>query len=267
MVSRETKKLENEMAKIIAISNQKGGVGKSTTAINLSSILASFDKKVLIIDMDPQGNTTSGLGINKNELENTIYELLILDINIKDIIIKNKYKNLDIIPSNVDLAAAEVELQPIKDREYILKNKVSIIEKEYDYIIIDCPPSLGMLTINSITFAKSVLIPIQCEYYALEGLSQLLNTINLIKEVLNENLEIEGIVFTMYDSRNRLSQEVIENVKSGLPDTYIFETIIPRNVRVAEAPSFGQPINIYDSNCSGAKSYIELSKELIKKEV
>lgn len=255
------------MTKIIAISNQKGGVGKSTTAINLSSILASIDKKVLIIDMDPQGNTSSGLGINKNDLENTVYELLILDIDINDVIIKNVYKNLDLIPSNVDLSAAEVELQQVKNREYILKEKISKIEKEYDYIIVDCPPSLGMLTINSITFAKSVLIPVQCEYYALEGLSQLLNTISLIKDVLNEKLEIEGLVFTMYDSRNRLSQEVIENVKNNLSDIYVFETMIPRNVRLAEAPSFGQPINVYDANCIGAKKYFELTNELINKEV
>lgn len=253
------------MTKIIAIANQKGGVGKSTTAINLSSSLTALNKKVLCIDMDPQGNMTSGLGMNKNNIEKTIYELLISNINIEDVIIKNIFPNLDIIPSNVNLSAAEIELPELENKEYILKDKVKSVIGKYDFIIIDCPPALGMLTVNSITLADSVLIPIQCEYYALEGLGQLLNTIDLIKDRLNPELKIEGIVFTMYDSRNRLSQEVIDNVKNNLNSTYIFKTIIPRNVRLAEAPSFGKPINLYDSNSVGAKSYLELSKEVLNR--
>lgn len=253
------------MTKIIAIANQKGGVGKSTTAINLSSSLTALNKRVLCIDMDPQGNMTSGLGMNKNNIEKTIYELLISNINIEDVIIKNIFPNLDIIPSNVNLSAAEIELPELENKEYILKDKVKSVIGKYDFIIIDCPPALGMLTVNSITLADSVLIPIQCEYYALEGLGQLLNTIDLIKDRLNPELKIEGIVFTMYDSRNRLSQEVIDNVKNNLNSTYIFKTIIPRNVRLAEAPSFGKPINLYDSNSVGAKSYLELSKEVLNR--
>lgn len=253
------------MTKIIAIANQKGGVGKSTTAINLSSSLTALNKKVLCIDMDPQGNMTSGFGMNKNNIEKTIYELLISNINIEDVIIKNIFPNLDIIPSNVNLSAAEIELPELENKEYILKDKVKSVIGKYDFIIIDCPPALGMLTVNSITLADSVLIPIQCEYYALEGLGQLLNTIDLIKDRLNPKLKIEGIVFTMYDSRNRLSQEVIDNVKNNLNSTYIFKTIIPRNVRLAEAPSFGKPINLYDSNSVGAKSYLELSKEVLNR--
>ena len=253
------------MTKIIAIANQKGGVGKSTTAINLSSSLTALNKRVLCIDMDPQGNMTSGLGMNKNNIEKTIYELLISNINIENVIIKNIFPNLDIIPSNVNLSAAEIELPELENKEYILKDKVKSVIGKYDFIIIDCPPALGMLTVNSITLADSVLIPIQCEYYALEGLGQLLNTIDLIKDRLNPELKIEGIVFTMYDSRNRLSQEVIDNVKNNLNSTYIFKTIIPRNVRLAEAPSFGKPINLYDSNSVGAKSYLELSKEVLNR--
>lgn len=253
------------MTKIIAIANQKGGVGKSTTAINLSSSLTALNKRVLCIDMDPQGNMSSGLGMNKNNIEQTIYELLISNINIEDVIIKNIFPNLDIIPSNVNLSAAEIELPELENKEYILKDKVKSVIGKYDFIIIDCPPALGMLTVNSITLADSVLIPIQCEYYALEGLGQLLNTIDLIKDRLNPELKIEGIVFTMYDSRNRLSQEVIDNVKNNLNSTYIFKTIIPRNVRLAEAPSFGKPINLYDSNSVGAKSYLELSKEVLNR--
>lgn len=253
------------MTKIIAIANQKGGVGKSTTAINLSSSLTALNKKVLCIDMDPQGNMSSGLGINKNNLDKTIYELLISNLNVKDVILKNIFSNLDVIPSNVNLSAAEIELPQLENKEYILKNKIKEVTGDYDFIIIDCPPALGMLTVNSITLADSVLIPIQCEYYALEGLGQLLNTIDLIKDRLNPELKIEGIVFTMYDSRNRLSQEVIDNVKNNLNSTYIFKTIIPRNVRLAEAPSFGKPINLYDSNSVGAKSYLELSREVLNR--
>lgn len=253
------------MTKIIAIANQKGGVGKSTTAINLSSGLTNLNKKVLCIDMDPQGNMTSGLGINKNDIDKTIYELLISECSIDEVIMKEVYPNLDIIPSNVNLSAAEIEIPQLDNKEKILKQKIKDKYQDYDFIIIDCPPALGMLTVNSITLADSVLIPIQCEYYALEGLGQLLKTIDLIKDRLNPELKIEGIVFTMYDPRNRLSQEVIDNVKNNLNETYIFKTVIPRNVRLAEAPSFGKPIYLYDSNSSGAKSYLELSKEVLNR--
>ena len=250
------------MGRIIAIANQKGGVGKTTTSINLSASLAEKGKKVLLIDTDPQGNTTSGFGIDKNDLENTIYELILGECTIKDCIIKNVIENLSIIPANVNLAAAEIELIGVDKKELILKNEVDYVKDEYDYILIDCPPSVNMLTINSMTTADSVLVPIQCEYYALEGLSQLIHTINLVKERLNPELSMEGVVFTMYDSRTNLSIQVVENVKSNLHQK-VFETLIPRNIRLAEAPSYGIPITKYDTKSAGAEAYRNLAQEII----
>ena len=252
------------MGKIIAIANQTGGVGKTTTAINLSAALAERGKKVLVIDSDPQGNTTSGLGIEKNELENSIYELLLGDRSVEECIIKTDFPKLSVLPSNVNLAAVEVELIDTPKKEFILRNEIDWVRDKYDFIIIDCPPSLSLLTINALTTADSVLVPIQCEYYALEGLSQLIYTVNLVKERLNPELDMEGVVFTMYDSRTNLSEDVVNNVKSVLKQ-HIFETIIPRNIRLAEAPSRGLPITSYDARSAGAEAYINLAKELIKK--
>jgi chromosome partitioning protein len=251
------------MGRIIAIANQKGGVGKTTTSINLSSCLAAKGKKVLVIDIDPQGNTTSGFGIEKNELENTVYELMLGDCSIEDCIIKNVLPNISILPSNVNLAAAEIELIGVDRKEYILKNEIDWVKDRYDFIIIDCPPSLSMLTVNAMTTADKVLVPIQCEYYALEGLSQLIHTINLVRERLNPHLDMDGVVFTMYDSRTNLSAQVVENVKSNLKQK-VYDTLIPRNIRLAEAPSYGKPINIYDPKSAGAESYMALAGEVIK---
>ena len=252
------------MGRTIAIANQKGGVGKSTTAINLSSCLGEMGQKVLTIDMDPQGNTTSGMGVEKNEVENTIYELLLGESKLEDCIIPLNFDNLSLIPSNVNLAGAEIELIGVEDKEFILKNAIDQVRDQYDFIIIDCPPSLNMLTINAMTTADTVLVPIQCEYYALEGLSQLMHTIDLVKERLNPDLEMEGVVFTMYNARTNLSLQVVENVKDNLDQT-IYKTIIPRNIRLAEAPSHGLPINIYDPKSSGAESYMLLAEEVIHK--
>ena len=251
------------MSRVIAIANQKGGVGKTTTSINLSAALAEKGKKVLVIDADPQGNTTSGFGIEKNELENTIYELLLGECSVGDCIIKDAASGVSVLPSNVNLAAVEVELIDADKREFILKKEIDWIRDDYDFIIIDCPPSLSMLTVNAMTTADSVLVPIQCEYYALEGLSQLIYTVNLVKERLNPALKIEGVVFTMYDARTNLSTQVVDNVKSVL-NQKIFDTVIPRNVRLAEAPSFGMPINKYDPKSAGAESYLALAEEVIK---
>lgn len=250
------------MGKIIAIANQKGGVGKTTTSINLSACLAEKGKKVLVIDTDPQGNTTSGFGIDKNDLENTIYELILGECSISDCIVKNIIENVSVLPSNVNLAAAEIELIGVERKEYILKNEVDYVKDEYDFIIIDCPPSLNMLTINSMTTADSVLVPIQCEYYALEGLSQLIHTINLVKERLNPDLDMDGVVFTMYDSRTNLSTQVVDNVKQNLKQK-VYNTLIPRNIRLAEAPSYGMPINKYDAKSAGAEAYMQLAEEVI----
>ncbi len=252
------------MGRIIAVANQKGGVGKTTTAINLSSCLASLGKKVLAIDMDPQGNMTSGLGIDKNEVKYTVYYLILGQVDIKKVICKNALENLDILPTNIDLSAAEIELIGVEEKEFIIRKEVDKIRENYDFIIIDCPPSLSMLTINAMTTANSVLVPIQCEYYALEGLSQLIHTIDLVKERLNPELKIEGVVFTMYDARTNLSLQVVENVKDNLQQA-IYKTIIPRNIRLAEAPSHGLPINLYDPKSAGAESYILLAEEVINK--
>lgn len=240
-------------------------VGKTTTSINLSACLVEQGKKVLTIDMDPQGNTTSGLGLEKAELEHTVYELMLGECTIRESMIQTDIENLFVIPSNVNLAGAEIELLGIDDREYILKNEVDYIKEDFEFILIDCPPSLNMLTINAMTTADTVLVPIQCEYYALEGLSQLIHTINLVKTRLNPSLQMEGVVFTMYDARTNLSLQVVEDVKSNL-NTNIYKTIIPRNIRLAEAPSHGLPINLYDTKSTGAESYRLLAKEVIERE-
>lgn len=250
------------MGRVIAIANQKGGVGKSTTAINLSSCLGETGKKVLVIDMDPQGNTTSGLGVEKEILDSTVYELLLGECDLSDCLIELEYEGVALIPSNVNLAGAEIELIGIENKEFVLRDQIAQVKEQYDFIIIDCPPSLNMLTINAMTTADTVLVPIQCEYYALEGLSQLMHTIELVQERLNPDLEMEGVVFTMYDARTNLSLQVVENVKSNLNQT-IYKTIIPRNVRLAEAPSHGMPINYYDGKSSGAESYRLLAEEVI----
>ena len=251
------------MGRIISIANQKGGVGKLTTAINLSAALAEKGKKVLVVDSDPQGNTTSGLGIDKNEMENTIYDVYLGNDTISKCIVKTDYENLDLLPSNVNFAAAEIELIGVEKKEFILKNEIDYVKGSYDYIIIDCPPSLSLLTVNALASADTVLVPVQCEYYALEGLSQLIHTINLVKERLNPELEMEGVVFTMYDSRTNLSAQVVENVKDNLEER-VFDTLIPRNIRLAEAPSYGQPITAYDPKSAGAESYRKLADEIIR---
>ena len=252
-----------KMGRIIAIANQKGGVGKTTTSTNLSACLAEVNKKVLLVDIDPQGNATSGVGIDKNNLEKTVYDMIIDECTLEECIIREALENLDVLPSNVNLSGAEIDLIGIEDREYILKKNIDKVKDNYDFIIIDCPPSLNMLTVNAMTTADTVLVPIQCEYYALEGLSQLIHTINLVKERLNPSLEIEGVVFTMYDARTNLSLEVVENVKNNLKQS-IYKTIIPRNVRLAEAPSHGLPINLYDKKSIGAESYRLLAEEVIE---
>lgn len=250
------------MGRIIAIANQKGGVGKSTTSINLASCLAEKGKKVLVIDLDPQGNTTSGLGVDKNRVENTVYELLLGEVKINDCIQREVFENLDLMPSNVNLSGAEIELIDSNERSFVLKNRLKEVSILYDFIIIDCPPSLSILTVNALSAANSVIVPIQCEFYALEGITQLMKTIELVQERLNENLIIEGVVFTMFDARTNLSLQVVENVKDNL-DQNIYKTIIPRNVRLAEAPSHGLPINYYDSKSAGAVGYRQLADEVI----
>ena len=250
--------------KVIAVANQKGGVGKTTTTINLSAALAEKGKKVLMIDLDPQGNASSGLGVNKDELEQSIYQLMIGTNSFDECVQKNVLENLDVLPANVNLAGVEIETLDMDDRNYILSKEIDKVKDRYDYILIDCPPSLNSLTINSMTTADSVLVPIQCEFYALEGLSQLIYTIDLVKDRLNPNLKMDGVVFTMYNARTNLSLQVIENVRENL-NQKIYNTIIPRSVRLAEAPSYGLPINIYDRKSTGAKAYRALAEEIIEK--
>ncbi len=250
------------MGKIISVANQKGGVGKTTTAVNLSSIFAKKGKKTLMIDADPQGNATSGLGIDK-EVELSTYDILINDTKMEEVIIDTQIKNLKICPSTINLAGAEVELVSAENREFKLKEKLDEIKEDYDYIIIDCPPSLGLITLNSFTASDSVLIPVQCEFYALEGLGQLINTINIVKKVMNKKLEIEGAVLTMYDARTNLSNQVVKEVKDYFEDK-VYKTVIPRNVKLSEAPSFGMPITVYDPRSKGSKCYEKLAKEIIK---
>lgn len=251
------------MGRIIAVANQKGGVGKTTTSTNLAACLAEAGKQVLLVDIDPQGNATSGVGIEKEEINKTAYDMFLGECNLSECLLSSVVDNLNVIPSNENLAGAEIELIGTENREFILKNCLEPIKGLYDFVVIDCPPSLNILTVNAMTAADSVIVPIQCEYYALEGLSQLIHTINLIQDRLNENLEIEGVVFTMFDSRTNLSLQVVENVKSNLHEN-IYKTIIPRNVRLAEAPSHGLPIHMYDKKSAGAEAYRQLAKEVIK---
>ena len=253
------------MGKSIAIFNQKGGGGKTTTNVNLSASIGKLGKKVLVLDMDPQGNTTSGYGIDKNTIENTIYEVIVDGLDIHDAIIKTDFDNIYLVAAASELAGAEIELANEKDREYKLKNSLDKIKDDYDYIFIDCPPSLGMLTINSLTASDSVLIPIQCEYYALEGVSQLMSTFKLVKKRLNPNIEIQGVVLSMFDGRANLSIQVVEEVKKYFKGS-VYTTLIPRNVRLAEAPSYGKPVIYYDTKCRGTEAYKELAEEFIELE-
>ena len=250
------------MGKVISVANQKGGVGKTTTTVNLSTLLAKKGKKVLLIDTDPQGNATSGLGITK-ELELSVYDILIGDTTFYETIQDTAIKNLKICPSNISLAGAEVELVSMMSREQRLKVKLDEVKDQYDYILIDCPPSLGLVTLNAFTASDSVLIPVQCEYFALEGSAQLLNTVNLVKKHLNKGLEIEGALLTMYDARTNLSNQVVKEVKKYFEDK-VYKTVIPRNVRLSEAPSYGMPISLYDARSKGAKAYDKLTKEFLK---
>lgn len=253
------------MSKVVAIANQKGGVGKTTTNVNLAACLAIMGKKVLTVDIDPQGNTTSGFGINKAQATKSMYDVLINGVDVKDALIKTSLENLDILISNIQLAGAEIEMVPMLSRETIFKRALQPIRDDYDYILIDCPPSLGLITINALTAADKVLVPIQCEYYALEGLSQLVNTIKLVQKHLNPLLSIEGVVLTMFDARTNLSIQVVDEVKKYFKDK-VYRTIIPRNVRLGEAPSHGLPIILYDAKCVGAVAYSELAEEMCESE-
>lgn len=253
----------DSVGKVIAIANQKGGVGKTTTSVNLSACLAYLGKKVLLIDIDPQGNTTSGVGINKGDVHSCIYDVLIDDEDIKNTVIQSKVENLFVVPATISLAGAEIELVSTISREARLKNALKHVKGEYEYIIIDCPPSLGLLTINALTAADSIIIPVQCEYYALEGLSQLLSTVRLVQKHLNKHLMIDGVLLTMLDARTNLGLQVIEEVKKYFQDK-VYKTVIPRNIRLSEAPSHGEPIIIYDAKSRGAEMYLELAREVIK---
>lgn len=252
------------MGKVISIANQKGGVGKTTTAINLAASLAAVEHPTLVIDIDPQSNTTSGLGIDVNTVSSSVYEVMIGSADLNDTIRKTELEFLDLIPSHINLVGAEIEMIDRERRERILENAIGDLRKKYDFIIIDCPPSLGLLTINALTASDSVVIPVQCEYFALEGLGQLLNTIKIVRQHLNPELDIEGVLLTMYDSRTRLSNQVAEEVKRYFDDR-VFKTVISRNIRLAEAPSFGKPALLYDSTSVGAKNYLALAREIIKK--
>jgi chromosome partitioning protein len=254
------------MAKVISVCNQKGGTGKTTTTVNLSAALGELGKRVLIIDVDPQGNATSGVGVNKNELEKSVYDILIGKLNVEEVVIKNVYSNLDIIPCNINLTGAEIELVGALSRETRLKKKLESVQDQYDFIFIDSPPSLGLLTLNALVASSSIIIPIQCEFYALEGVSQLLNTINLIRDGLNAQLAIEGVLMTMADFRTNLTTEVINEIKSYFKEK-VYSTVIPRNIRLSEAPSYGKPITQYDGNSIGAIRYKELAEEFISRNV
>ena len=251
------------MGKCIAVANQKGGVGKTTTSVNLSSCLAAYGKKILLIDTDPQGNASSGVGAEKEKITKSVYDIIINGEDIKDVIMPTDFHNLSLCPSNIDLAGAEIELVSENNREYLLRDAVRKIKDEYDFIIIDCPPSLGLLTLNSFVCADSIIIPIQCEYYALEGLSQLTNTVRTIKKAFNPSLEIEGVLLTMYDTRTNLSVQVAGEVKKYYGEK-LYKSVIPRNVRLSEAPSFGQPINVYDKHSKGSVCYMNLASEVIQ---
>ena len=251
------------MVKIISVANQKGGVGKTTTSVNLASCIAAQKKKVLLIDLDPQGNATSGVGIDKEEAPHSVYDVLINETAASEAVIKTEFENLSLLSSGIDLAGGEIELVEMENREYLLKNALSSIKNDFDYIIIDCPPSLGLLTLNAFTASDSIIMPIQCEYYALEGLSQLTATIRKVKKQLNPSIEIEGVLLTMYDVRTNLSMLVAEEVKKYYADK-LYKTVIPRNVRLSEAPSYGEPINYYDKSSKGSEMYVKLAKELIK---
>jgi chromosome partitioning protein len=252
------------MAKTIAITNQKGGVGKTTTAINLGAYLAEIGKRVLILDFDPQGNAGSGIGVDINQIESTVYEVLLNQAEFKDSVIETKVKNLFILPSNIDLSGLEVDLRDNPDKDYQLKNFLKTIQADFDYVLIDCPPSLGILTINALVASDSVLIPLQCEYFALEGLTQLLRIISIVQKKLNTGLKLEGILLTMYDSRTNLASQVVSDVRSHFSGK-VFEVIIPRNVKLSEAPSFGEPIGIYDPSSTGALAYKKMARELVEK--
>lgn len=255
-------KVGEYMGRILAVTNQKGGVGKTTTSVNLSACLAQIGKKTLLVDIDPQGNATSGIGIDKSDVDHCVYDVLVEDIEAAIVIKKTKVENLDVIPASIQLAGAEIELVPTISREIRLKRALDEVVNQYDYIIIDCPPSLGLLTLNALTAADAVLIPVQCEYYALEGLSQLLSTVRIVQKHLNQNLKIEGVLLTMFDARTNLGIQVIDEVKKYFQDK-VYRTIIPRNVRLSEAPSHGEPIIVYDPRSRGAEVYIELAKEVV----
>lgn len=252
------------MGKIIAIANQKGGVGKTTTTVNLASALGKAGKKVLLVDIDPQGNATSGLGVNKRECKYSTYHLLLATADIEEVLVKTEYKNLDILPSNISLAGVEIELVEMTERTYRMRQALAPVKDKYDYILIDCPPSLGLITLNALSAAHSLLVPIQCEYYALEGLSQLIATVRQVKRMYNSDIEIEGVLLTMFDSRLNLTMQVVSEVKKYFPDT-VYRTVIPRNVRLSEAPSYGMPIHYYDNSSKGAKAYDSLAKEIIRR--